>query len=255
MSATRSRLWSLFIILAVFGLWEILCRGLSVSTFVLPLPSQIFVTLYNRFPALWPHLLQTIQTTSLGFAISLVVGIALGAAIGTSRLAYDALYPLLVGFSSIPKVALIPIFVVWFGAGTGPAILTAFVISVFPIVVNVATGLATTERDLEDLLKSLGASRWDIFWNVGLPRSLPYLFAAMKVAITVAFIGSITSETIASNKGIGNAMLIASTNFDMPLVFAGLMLISVTGILFYSLFSVIENRLTGWAHRSRDLPA
>ncbi|TCT29642.1 NitT/TauT family transport system permease protein [Martelella mediterranea] len=205
----------------------------------------------ERFPALWPNLWQTIVTTTIGFALSIIIGIFFGALIGMSRLAYDALYPILVGISSIPKVALIPIFVVWLGAGTGPAILTACVISFFPIVVNVATGLATAEPELEDILQALNASKLDIFWNVGLPRTMPYLFAAMKVAISIAFIGSITSETIASNRGIGNAMLIATTNFDMPLAFAALMLISITGVVFYFLFVLLENRMTGWAQRNK----
>ncbi|WP_245511134.1 ABC transporter permease [Martelella mediterranea] len=191
------------------------------------------------------------MTTTIGFALSIIIGIFFGALIGMSRLAYDALYPILVGISSIPKVALIPIFVVWLGAGTGPAILTACVISFFPIVVNVATGLATAEPELEDILQALNASKLDIFWNVGLPRTMPYLFAAMKVAISIAFIGSITSETIASNRGIGNAMLIATTNFDMPLAFAALMLISITGVVFYFLFVLLENRMTGWAQRNK----
>ncbi|WP_172125927.1 ABC transporter permease [Devosia sp. 919] len=250
--AIVTRLRSLAIILALFLLWELACHAFSVSQLVLPAPSAIAVTLYQRFGALWPHLAQTVFTTLVGFWLSLVFGVVLGGLVGTSRLAYEAIYPLLVGISSIPKVALIPVFVVWMGAGTGPAILTAFVISVFPVVVNVATGLATTEPELEDVLKALGASKFDILWNVGLPRTLPYLFAAMKVAITVAFIGSITAETIAANRGIGNAMLIASSSFNMPLVFAALFLVSLTGVLFYLLFSYLENRFTRWATRGRE---
>ena len=116
---------------------------------------------------------------------------------------YKACYPLLVGFNSIPKVAFVPVLVVWFGIGTVPAILTAFLISFFPVVVNVATGLATLEPELEDVLRSLGARRLDILFKVGLPRALPYFFASLKVAITLAFVGSVISETVASNLGIG----------------------------------------------------
>lgn len=248
----RTRLYSIAIIVSIFLFWEFVCRVFAVSYFILPPPSAIIATLVTRFGALWPHLVQTIYTTLIGFGLSVVVGTLVGGLVGTSRLAYEAIYPLLVGISSIPKVALIPIFVVWMGAGTGPAIVTAFAISLFPIVVNVATGLATTEPELEDVLKALGASKTDIFWNVGLPRTTPYLFAAMKVAITVAFIGSITSETIASNRGIGNAMLVASSSFNMPLVFAALLMISITGVLFYSLFSFFEARFTRWATRGRE---
>jgi NitT/TauT family transport system permease protein len=237
------------VILGFFGVWELLCRVFHVSDLVLPLPSQILVTLVTRFPDLWPHLVQTIASTLAGFALGVLAGVITGVLVGSSRLAYDTLYPLLIGFSSVPKVAIIPIFVIWFGVGTIPAILTALSLSVFPVVVNVATGISTSEPELEDVLRALGASRSDILWNVALPRTLPYLFASLKVAITVAFIGSITSETIASNYGIGTVMMVASANFDVALLFAGLALISITGIALYVLFSFAEARLTGWATR------
>ena len=237
------------VILGFFVAWELICRMLHVSDLVLPLPSQVLVTLVTRFPDLWPHLAQTITSTLAGFALGVVAGVAAGVVIGSFRLAYDTLYPLLIGFSSVPKVAIIPIFVIWFGAGTVPAILTALSLSIFPVVVNVATGISTSEPELEDVLRALGASRGDILWNVALPRTLPYLFASLKVAITVAFIGSITSETIASNYGIGTVMMVASANFDVALLFAGLALISITGIALYGLFSFAEARLTGWATR------
>jgi len=161
---------------------------------------------------------------------------------------------LLVGFNSIPKVAFVPVLVVWFGIGTVPAILTAFLISFFPVVVNVATGLATLEPELEDVLRSLGANRWDIMVKVGLPRSLPYFFASLKVAITLAFVGSVIAETVASNLGIGYLMMSASSSMNMPLVFAGLIVIGVMGVVMYELFAVLEKRLTGWAHRNPNAP-
>ena len=156
-------------------------------------------------------------------------------------------YPLLVGFSSIPKVAVVPIFVLWFGAGTVPAMLTAMILCVFPIVVNVATGLATTEPELEDVMKALKASKLDILSNVGLPRTMPYFFASLKVAVTQAFVGTVIAETVASNRGIGNLMMIASSSFDVPLVFAGLLILAALGVALYVIFSLIEGRVTGWA--------
>jgi NitT/TauT family transport system permease protein len=182
----------------------------------------------------------------------MIVGVSLGAFIGSSRMAYDTAYPLLVGFSSIPKVAVVPIFVLWFGSGTVPAILTSMIICIFPIVVNVATGLATTEPELEDVLKALGAKKSEILWNVGLPRTLPYFFASLKVAVTLAFVGTVLSETVAANRGIGNVMMIASANFDVPLVFAGLIILAVLGVILYLLFALIEMRLCGWAMRKND---
>ncbi|HTQ82834.1 MAG TPA: ABC transporter permease subunit, partial [Pseudolabrys sp.] len=191
----RRHLASTAFIIGFFLLWESLCWAFNVSDIVLPKPSQIIVTLVQRMPALWPHTLQTLYTTLLGFALGIIIGIALGVVIGSSRLAYDVAYPLLVGFASIPKVAVVPIFVLWFGAGAVPAVLTAMIMSIFPIVVNVATGLATTEPELEDVMRALRASKLDILWNVGLPRTMPYFFASLKVAVTLAFVGTVISET------------------------------------------------------------
>ena len=114
----------------------------------------------------------------------------LGFLIGSSRLAYTSIYPLMIGFNALPKAAFVPILVVWFGIGSGPAILTAFLISFFPITVNIATGLATLEPELEDVLRVLGAKRWDVLVKVGLPRSMPYFYGSLKVAITLAFVGT-----------------------------------------------------------------
>jgi NitT/TauT family transport system permease protein len=219
----------------------------------LPKPSQIATVLITKMPLLWPHTAQTLYTTVVGFGIGVAVGIVLGMLIGSSKLAYNVAYPLLVGFSSIPKVAVVPIFVVWFGAGTVPAILTSAVISIFPVVVNVATGLASTEPELEDVLKVLGASKRDLLWNVGLPRSLPYLFASLKIAITLAFVGTVLSETVAANRGIGNVMMIASGNFDVPMVFAGLFILAGLGISLYAISSFIERRMTGWSQRKSEM--
>ena len=134
-----------------------------------------------------------------------------------------------------------------------PAILTSAVICIFPVVVNVATGLATTEPELEDVLRVLGASRLDILWNVGLPRALPYLFASLKIAIALSFVGTVLSETVAANKGIGNVMMIASGNFDVPMVFAGLFILAVLGVALYAVSAYFEGRMTGWTQRKNDM--
>jgi NitT/TauT family transport system permease protein len=248
----RQRLLSALSVVGLFLLWEMLCRGSGVSDLILPKPSQVFLVLFERMPALLPHAMQTLMTTVTGFALGVTSGILIGVLIGSSKLAYDVAYPLLVAFSSIPKVAVVPIFVVWFGAGTVPAILTSMVICVFPVVVNVATGLASTEPELEDVLRALGANKRDILWNVGLPRTLPYLFASLKIAISLAFVGTVLAETIAANRGIGNAMMIASSNFDVALVFAGLFILAALGVTLYAIFSLIESKTTGWAQRKQD---
>ncbi|MCA3564888.1 MAG: ABC transporter permease [Methylocystis sp.] len=250
---TTQKLKSAGLIVLFFVIWEVACIVFGVKEIILPRPTVIMAAMIEYFPGIRPHLIQTLYTTMVGFGLGVIIGVALGLLIGTSKVAYDTAYPLLVGFSSIPKVAVVPIFVLWFGAGTTPAILTSMVICVFPIVVNVATGLATTEPELEDVLKALGASRWDVLWNVSLPRAMPYFFASLKVAITLAFVGTVLSETVASNRGIGNLMMIASSNFNVPLVFAGLFLLAFLGVGLYVIFSLIERRVAGWAMRKTDL--
>jgi NitT/TauT family transport system permease protein len=245
----RRRIASAALIIGFFVAWELLCLMFGIKDIVLPRPTQILATLWSRLPAIMPHAAQTLYTTMVGFALGIVLGVLLGALVGSSRLAYDVAYPLLIGFSSIPKVAVVSIFVLWFGAGTVPAVLTAMILCIFPIVVNVATGLATTEPELEDVMRALKASKLEILTNVGLPRTMPYFFASLKVAVTQAFVGTVIAETVASNRGIGNLMMIASSSFDVPLVFAGLLVLAVLGVGLYVIFSFIEVRVTGWALR------
>jgi NitT/TauT family transport system permease protein len=181
--------------------------------------------------------------------LAVAVGLLAGIAVGSSTLVYDSFYPALIGFNSIPKVAVVPILVIWFGVGTIPAIITAFLIAFFPILVNVAVGIATVEPELQDVLRALGASRWQVIRKVGLPRSMPYFFASLKIAITLAFVGTIISETVAGSAGIGYLMMAATANFDTPLVFAGLFVVAILGMVMYAIFAVAEQRMTFWAKR------
>ena len=242
-----------WVVIAVFFLvWEIAVHLFSIPRFVLPAPTKIFATLWEyRWPIL-DNSWQTLMTTSVGFAFAVVFGLVGGVLIGSSRLVYDGFYPILIGFNSVPKVAVVPVLVIWFGIGTVPAIISAFLISFFPILVNVATGIATVEPELQDVLRALGAKKTDIILKVGLPRSMPYFFASLKIAITVAFVGSIIAETVAANKGIGHMMIAASSRFDVPLVFAGLMITAFMGIAMYVIANAIERRMTGWATRGMD---
>jgi len=232
-------------------IWELSCRLFHIPEFILPAPTRIAEATWQFRNELAMHSMQTLMTTIVGFFIAIVVGILLGVAIGSSTAVYDSLYPLLVGFNSIPKVALVPLIVIWTGLGTIPAIVTAFALSFFPIVVNVATGLASVEPEMRDVLRILGASRYEMLRKVGLPRSLPYLFAALKISISLAFIGSVVSETIASNQGIGFLMLSASSRFQVALVFSGVIIIAIMSIAMYAVCVQAERRLVGWAYRSQ----
>src|SRR5690554_5556025 len=150
----------------MFVVWEAVCRIFGVPQYILPAPSVIWAAMVQFRGGLWLHSIQTLWTTLAGFGMAIVFGLMLGLAVGWSRIIYAASYPLMIGFNSIPKVAVVPILVLWFGTGEIPAILTAFLISFFPIVVNVATGLATIEPEMEDVLRALGAKKLDIMTKV-----------------------------------------------------------------------------------------
>ncbi len=238
--------------IAIFVVWELICQLFNVSSIILPAPSEIFHAAVRFWKPLLRNSWVTLWTTLAGFLMAVAFGLLLGLFVGWSRTIYRGLYPVMIGFNSIPKVAVVPILVMWFGIGEIPAILTAFLISFFPIVVNVATGLATIEPEMEDVLRALGASKLDVMRKVGIPRAMPYFFGSLKVAITLAFVGAVVSETIAANAGLGHLMTQAGSNFQMPLVFAGLLALAVLGIGMYAITAWIEGRMTGWAFRSQQ---
>jgi NitT/TauT family transport system permease protein len=211
--------------------------------------SASFAALVEFAGPIWFNAGFTLWVTLLGFALAVVFGLAARRDRGLVAAGLRGAEPAPDRFNSVPKVRLVPILVIWFGIGAVPAVLTAFLISFFPIVVNVATGIATLEPELRDLLRSLGARPLDILLKVGLPRSMPYFFASLKVAVTLAFVGSVISETIAGNRGIGYLMLQASSSFRVPLVFAGLFVVAAMGVGMYAAFAVVERRVTGWAFR------
>jgi NitT/TauT family transport system permease protein len=250
MAARKLEAWSPWILLvATLLLWQAICSAFHVSEFIFPSPMRIWDQLMEFRGEIAKHAWRTYWVTMVGFGIAIVVGVLLGFLIGSSRLAYAAIYPLMTGFNALPKAAFVPILVVWFGIGVGPAVLTAFLISFFPITVNIATGLATLEPELEDVLRVLGAKRWDVLVKVGLPRSMPYFFGSLKVAITLAFVGTTVSEMTASNEGIGYLLVSAGSSMQMGLAFAGLVVVGAMAMAMYEFFSVLEKRITGWAHR------
>lgn len=242
-----------YLITAVLLLiWELINRATHISSVVLPAPSEIFSTMLRERNVIAEHAVHTFITSMIGFGLGVVTGVLIGFATGISPAVYSGIYPLLVAFNAVPKVALLPLFVLWCGIGAVPAILTALALAFFPIAVNVATGLATIEPEMEDLMRSLGARRDEILIKVGIPRAMPFLFASLKVAISLAFVGTVISETVASNDGIGFLMMAASSRFDVALVFAGLFVIAVMAVAAYGVCSLVEERMVHWAFRSRS---
>jgi len=247
-AAARRVILPVVVFVVLLIVWEAAVPLFSIQQIVLPPPSGVAVTLVDTAGPILFHARQTLMTTLIGFGAAVVLGLLLGFAIGASATVNDAVYPLLVGFNSIPKAAVVPLLVMWFGIGSVPAVLTAFLLAFFPIAVNVAVGLATLEPELSDVLRVLGASRWQTFRKVGVPRTMPLFFASLKVAISSAFVGSVISETVASNAGIGYLMAVAASDFNTRLAFAGLFVLAALGVLLYGLFAAVERRMTAWAY-------
>jgi NitT/TauT family transport system permease protein len=240
----------LILFIALLALWQGVCSLFDIPEFIFPSPVMIGKALTEFTNPIAFAAWQTFWVTMVGFGISIVVGVLLGFLVGSARIAYTSMFPLLVAFNAVPKAAIVPILVVWFGIGVGPGILTAFLISFFPITVNIATGLATLEPELEDVLRVLGAKRWDVLMKVGLPRSMPYFYGSLKIAITLAFVGTVLAEMTAGDSGIGYLMQTAGSQQRLALAFAGLVVIGAMAMAMYEFFSYVERHTTAWAHRS-----
>lgn len=194
---------------------------------------------------------QTLWRTVLGLLLSVVVGVFLGMIMGLSRLARDALYPLLVGFNAIPKATVVPVVaLILVGLDDLNTVLIAFMISFFPIAVSVAIGLSTLEPEYRDILRALGASRTTIFLKIALPKTLPEFFGALKVAVTLAFIGTNLMEIVEPHgKGLGHLFDSGKINADYPLMFSVLIALAFLGIVLYYVVVVLERIFAGWAER------
>jgi len=191
----------------------------------------------------------TLWRTVAGLLISIVVGVALGMVMGFSKLLQEGLYPLLIGFNAIPKATIVPILsLIFIGQHDFNTVLIAFLISFFPIAVSVSIGLSTLEPEYRDILRALGASKLTIFWKIALPKTLPEFFGALKVAVTLAFIGTNLMEIVSPHgRGLGALFDSGKTNSDYPLMFAVLIALAVLGIVLYYCVVVLERIFAGWA--------
>lgn len=234
--------------LVVFAvLWELACRLFKVPTYLVPKPSDIALRLYDKRGLYLGQTWVTLYETVAGFLLADLVGIVAAALVVMIPSLRDIIMPLLLIAQIVPKVAIAPILLIWFGYGLVPKILIAFLVAFFPIVVNTASGLISVEPELLDLGRSLEASRWQTFWKFRIPAALPDLFSGMKIAITLAVIGAVIGEFIGGNRGLGYLIIIANQELDTPLAFAALFILSVGGILLYGAIELLERLLIPWA--------
>jgi len=233
-------------------LWEALVWVNDWPNYVMASPSDLPAA-YARF---WELFLvmgwQTLWRTVVGLLLAVIVGVGIGMVMGFSKTMRDALYPLLVGFNAIPKATVVPIVALLFvGAHDFNTILIAFMISFFPIAVSVSIGLSTLEPEYRDILRSLGANQATIFWKIALPKTLPEFFGALKVSVTLAFIGTNLMEIVSPHgRGLGALFDSGKTNSDYPLMFAVLIALAFLGIVLYYIVVALEKIFAGWAERN-----
>ena len=251
MSALRSAAVPVAAILVFLGFWEFIVWVNAWPNYKMASPSDLPPAFW-KFRALFVEMSwQTLWRTVAGLALAVAVGTALGMAMGFSRMARDALYPLLVGFNAIPKATLVPVIaLIFIGQHDFNTVLMAFLISFFPIAVSVGIGLSTLEPEYRDILRALGASRVTIFWKIALPKTLPEFFGALKVSVTLAFIGTNLVEIVSPHgRGLGALFKSGETNGDYPLMFAVLIVLAALGILLYYAVVFLERIFAGWAER------
>jgi NitT/TauT family transport system permease protein len=239
------------VVIALLALWEVLARTLAVPEFILPPPTRIAESLVQHAGIIANHGLISTWEILLGFALSIVVGVPLALAIFLWAPFARSVYPILVSSQAIPKAAVAPLFVVWFGFGLLPKVLIAFLIAFFPIVINTVVGLASIEPEKVQLARSMGFGPAQIFFKIRLPSALPAIFGGLKIAITLAVVGAIVGEFVGGDSGLGYLLLQANGSMDTPLLFAGLVGLTVIGVALFLLVELAERLAIPWHTSAR----
>jgi NitT/TauT family transport system permease protein len=236
-------------LLALVLIWHYAVSLLEVKEYILPKPGTALATLFDPNYQWGRNLRATLYATFGGFAISAALGIALAVAIVWNGVIERTVLPILILFNTLPKVALAPLFVIWLGYGVWPNMVIAVTVAFFPVVINTAAGLGSVDPDLLDLTRTLRASKWQVFRKIRFPNALPFIFAGLKLNATLAVIGAIVGEFVASDAGLGNLIVTAGVTLDTPAMFASLVLIALLGLGLYGAVALAERVLVPWEFR------
>jgi NitT/TauT family transport system permease protein len=254
----RPELWLVpAVFVAVIAIWEVSVNVFDIESFVLPPPSEIVEKLWMQLQSdlFWGHLWVTTQETLIGFAIGVTVAFVLGTLISQFDLVEKTLMPYVVMFQTVPKVALAPLFVVWFGFGLMSKIVMAAVISFFPMLINVIEGLRSADADRIQMLRVFGASEAQVFRMVRLPSATPFIFAGLDIGIVFAILGAVVGEFIGAQEGLGYLLLQTNYNFDIAGMFAILVVLSVMGLVAHGTIRLIQHKVAFWAQDNRVIAA
>ncbi|MBS0246871.1 MAG: ABC transporter permease [Proteobacteria bacterium] len=234
--------------------WDLVIRLFHIPPYQIPKPADVIETLWTDWPNLLAQSVPTTIATVQGFILSALFGIPMAMLIVGSRTVESYVYPLLVFSQSIPKIAIAPLFVVWFGFGMLPKVLSAFLLGFFPVVVSAVQGFKSVEPDMLDLARAMEASRLQIFRMVRLPHALPAIFSGLKVSITLAVVGAVVGEFVGSNSGLGFVLQRSIGNFELPTMFAALVMLSLIGVILFWVVDLIERFSIPWhASQRQDL--
>jgi ABC-type nitrate/sulfonate/bicarbonate transport system permease component len=244
------------IVLVLLGMWEGYVRLWAVPKWLLPAPSVIAMTLVVSRELLLAHTMVTLLEVVIGFGLSLLCGILLACGMALSRTLARAFYPFVIASQMVPIIVIAPLLLIWVGYGLTPKVIVVALTAFFPIVVSMADGLKSVDPDVVNLLRTMGASRWQIFVKVQVPTALPFLFSGLRVAVAVSVIGAVIGEWMGSSQGLGYLMIRSKPQFLTERVFAAIVVLSVMGVALFALVGVVEKLALPWWHnepRQRSL--
>jgi NitT/TauT family transport system permease protein len=242
----------LLLLLLTIVLWDVVVRLFKIPPYLIPKPYDVILTFRTDGAELFRQAVPTTLATIGGFLLSALFGIPAAMLIASSRTVESYVYPLLVFSQSIPKVAIAPLFVVWFGFGMTPKVISAFLLGFFPVVVSGVQGFKSLDPDMRDLARSMRASRWQSFYMVSLPNAMPAIFAGLKVSVTLAVVGAVVGEFVGANSGIGFVLQRSIGNFELPTMFAALVVLAVIGIILFWIIDLIERFVVPWHASQRN---
>lgn len=238
--------YPLIAVLVILALWEGVVKWAHVPAIVLPPPSAVFLDVMGHWRGLVRQGSVTLVEVVLGFVVSVLVAIPLAIVLSASRIAEKTLYPLIVGSQTVPVVSVAPVLLAWFGFGLQPKIIVVVLITFFPIMMNSFAGMKATSGEILHLARSMGATRWQMFWRFQLPGAMPSVFAGMKVATTLAIVGAVVAEFVGADSGLGYEITVAGSNMNLAHQFAAIFALTVMGLVLFNLMALLERAWLPW---------
>src|SRR5437868_6481433 len=242
----------ILLIVILLVVWDLTIRIFRIPPYLIPAPEAVVKQLFVEWPRLWRESLVTTYATLGGFALSIAFGIPMALLIAYSRTVESFVYPLLVFSQSVPKIAIAPLFVVWFGFGIIPKVICAFMLGFFPIVVSTVVGFKSVDPDMVDLARAMQGNRFHVFCAVNLPHAMPAIFSGLKVSVTLAVVGAVVGEFVGSNSGIGYVLQRSIGTFDLPTMFAALVILALLGVVLFWVVDRIERLVIPWHVSQRE---